>query len=166
MFWVSNALHTIGFMCRPRKRRNPMGIQIYTDGACRKGNPGQTSCAFVAYNGTAEVFRQGIYLGPELHTNNYAEFQGLIFALKWASILGITRIMLFCDSKLVVNTVNETWELKEESLKTIQIYARALMIRGNHTLHHIKGHSGILGNEVADLICNEILDKEEQNGKE
>jgi ribonuclease HI len=135
-------------------------ITTYTDGACRGGNPGFTSCGFVVYNGTDEVHKQGFYLGPELFTNNWAEFQGVICALNWAAINEVQRMLIFCDSKLVVNTINEEWKLGEESLIPLRDYARALLIRGNHSIQHIKGHAGILGNEVADAECNRILDEE------
>ena len=57
-------------------------IEAYCDGACRVSNPGVTSCAWVVYEGEREVKHQAYFLGPELHTNNYAEFQGLIKLLE------------------------------------------------------------------------------------
>jgi ribonuclease HI len=44
------------------------------------------SCAFVALTEKGElIHQQGFYLGPEIHTNNYAEYMGVINALEWVA---------------------------------------------------------------------------------
>jgi ribonuclease HI len=101
-------------------------------------------------------------LGPELHTNNYAEFRGLINLLQWLDTKRIFRVLIFSDSKLVVNTVNDEWKLAEESLVPLRNLARGFMIRGSHSLQHCKGHAEVLGNEQADKECNRILDEIEE----
>jgi ribonuclease HI len=141
-------------------------ISAYCDGACRGGNPGDTSCAFVIYDGDKEIFRKGTYLGPDKHTNNYAEYMGLITLLsfmheKLYNGQPLTRVLIFCDSQVVVQQVNQEWPVKAESLTALNATAYALKVRGKHVLQHIHGHDGILGNETADEICNEILDEAE-----
>jgi ribonuclease HI len=95
-----------------------------------------------------------------LHTNNYVEFQGLLDLLKWAETTKISKLEIFCDSALVVNTVNGVWELKSEDLRPLWLLATALKVRGQHTLKHVDGHAGNEGNELADWFCNDILNKE------
>jgi len=145
-------------------------IMAYCDGACRGGNPGTTSCAFVIYDGDKELFRWGKVL-PGKQTNNYAEYMGLINLLSYMSnksYLGnpMKRVLIFCDSQLVVNQVNGEWPVKAEGLRDLNASAYALKVRGKHVLQHIHGHDGILGNEVADQICNEVLDAEEEKCKQ
>ena|ERR1035438_6756607 len=137
-------------------------MKAYTDGACRVSNPGETSCAWVVFqeDGNGPKYEGSRYLGPELHTNNYAEFQGLLELLKWAEATQTKNLDIFCDSKLVVNTVTQAWQLNEPSLLPLRDLAYALLTRGHHTLQHIHGHSGDRGNDLVDKLCNEVLDKE------
>jgi len=69
--------------------------------------------------------------------NNYVEFQGLLDLLKWAETTKISKLEIFCDSALVVNTVNGVWELKSEDLRPLWLLATALRVRGQHTLKHV-----------------------------
>jgi len=135
-------------------------MKAYCDGACRVSNPGETSAAFVVFDGAQLTAWGARYLGPELHTNNHAEFQGLLDLLKWAEDTQTKNLDIFCDSKLVVNTTTQTWQLKEAELLPLRDLAYALLTRGHHTLQHVHGHSGDRGNEYADRLCNLALDKE------
>ena len=137
-------------------------MRAYCDGACRGGNPGDTSCAWAIFSDDGHLGPDAArYLGPELHSNNYAEFQGLLDLLKFAFTHSEKNLEIYCDSKLVVNTVNQSWQLKEPSLMPLRDQAITLLIIGSHTLEHVHGHSGNPGNEHVDRLCNEVLDKEE-----
>ena len=138
-------------------------MKAYTDGACRCGNPGETSCAFAVFNSTGEVVHQfSTYLGPEMHTNNYAEYQGLLHLLRWAFGFYHYGLDIYCDSNLVVQQVLGKWKMTEKSLhlQPFQEESYALLVRGCHRLHHIKGHNGDPGNECVDKLCNLVLDEE------
>lgn len=140
-------------------------LRAYTDGACRVSNPGVTSCAFVVIiegeGLTRIVHEQGFYLGPELHTNNYAEYMGVIKCLEWAKSQALVSLRIHCDSKLVVSQVNGVWACNKPDLKPLMSKANYLLICGGHELVHIRGHQGIKGNEMADEWCNKILDYEQ-----
>lgn len=133
-------------------------LTAYTDGACRVSNPGETSCAWVLYDDNKEVSTGGKYLG--LRTNNDAEFSGLIDLLFCLAYRGLRRVNIFSDSKVVVDGTNQDWSINKPELKEMAVLAYGLIARGGHKLEHCSGHSGILGNERADQLCNEILDKE------
>jgi ribonuclease HI len=136
----------------------PQTLTAYCDGGCR-GNPGPSSCAFAVYMGSEEVHRGGKFLGTK--TNNEAEYEGLIALLEY--LHGhFQRVLIFSDSALVVNQVNGAWKINDEKLRPLVARAYALLVRGRHTLQLIKGHSGILGNETVDQICNEVLDTNEK----
>ncbi len=134
-------------------------MQAYCDGACRVSNPGQCSAAFVVYDEDQVVAQFSTYLGPELHTNNWAEYQGLLHLLRWAESIGTKRLDIYCDSKLVVNQVMDVWDVNSVDLKRLWLEAYNLRVRGEHMLRHIKGHSGDLGNEYVDKLCNLSLDE-------
>ena len=139
----------------------------YTDGACKVSNPGVCSCAFVTYDGVAddkgnlnegaiETFSHGRYLGFP-HSNNYAEYHGVIMLLEWARDCGYSGLEIWCDSQLVVRQVACEWAIKHEYLKPLVAKVFSLLHETGSTLKWLKGHAGKRGNERADEICNEIL---------
>lgn len=134
-------------------------ITAYTDGAVRKGNPGVASCAWVLEL-PGGVVSKGHFLGKGC-TNNYAEYQGVLRLLEHLNEKEYTGVNIYCDSKLVVEQVNQRWNVLSEELRPLMSKAYGLLVRGGHHLFHIKGHSGNTGNEAADLLCNKILDQEE-----
>ena len=90
--------------------------------------------------------------------------------LRWAmlNLPPNTKLDIFCDSKLVVEQTKGNWKVNEASLLPFQREAHALLVRGGHTLTHIRGHQGDPGNEYVDRLCNEVLDAEferRKNGK-
>jgi ribonuclease HI len=133
--------------------------KAYTDGACRGGNPGFTSCAWVIYTGEDKEVVGGKYLGPERRTNNYAEYQGLISLLEYLYVESIRNVIIHCDSELVVNQTLGNWAINQDDLRGFAAKAYGLLTQGCHVLKHIKGHNGDKGNERADQICNTILDQ-------
>lgn len=133
-------------------------LTAYTDGACRISNPGLCSCAWVVYSGEDELISYREYLGPELHTNNYAEYMGLIRLLEYLHKTGKRNVKIHCDSKLVVEQVNLRWNCTNQHLDKLRTDAYWMLVHGAHMLVHIDGHSGVEGNERADRLCNEELD--------
>ena len=141
-------------------------VKAYTDGACRISNPGLCSCAWVVVEGESVLCEGAFFLGPELHTNNYAEYQGLIKLLEYINGMGVKNVDIASDSALIVNQVNGKWSTeKKPELAKLCSYATALKVIGGHTLRHIRGHGqnedGVdnLMNNLADEMCNKILDE-------
>jgi probable phosphoglycerate mutase len=141
----------------------------YCDGARRGSHttPGECSAAFAVFNGSTLYASEAFYLGPG--TNNFAEYQGLIRCLRWANENGVMNLVINSDSQLMVRQVNGEWQVKHEDLKPLYSSAYALLIRGGHTLQWVRGHSGNVGNELCDRLCNEELDRRlngQGNGKD
>jgi ribonuclease HI len=135
-----------------------MSLFAYVDGACRISNPGLCSCAFVLYGLPGGEVSQSKYLGPELHTNNFAEYMGLLLLLEWLYTNNIRNVIIHCDSKLVVSQVNQEWAINDVNLRKFAAKCYGLLCVGAHVLKHIKGHAGDTGNERADVLCNAVLD--------
>ena len=144
-------------------------ITAYTDGACRGGNPGFTSCAWVLYENSTdgvrsvEVAHDSKYLGPERHTNNFAEYMGLVLLLEYLYTHNFRNVVIYSDSELVVNQVNQSWQINNEDLRKMSAKAYGLLLQGCHVLKHIKGHDGNVGNERADELCNAVLDTHKED---
>jgi ribonuclease HI len=137
-------------------------LTAFTDGACRKD--GRCSAAYVIYEGDAEVYYFSMYLGPEPHTNNYAEYEALILLLGKLHCDGTAGVTIYSDSKLVVNQVNQKWRTESKELKPLAMMASGLLIKGAHRLLHVKGHNGNRGNERADQLASEVLDRQSITG--
>lgn len=136
-------------------------IVIYTDGGAR-GNPGPAAIgAVIQYDHQEKHYSH--FLGKT--TNNEAEYQGLIFALKKAkALLGkekVKRASLECflDSELVVKQLNHEYKIEEENLQKLFIQIWNLMLDfGAVKFTHIRREQ----NKIADRLVNEELDRQER----
>jgi ribonuclease HI len=131
-------------------------IIIYTDGGSR-GNPGPAACAFVVEKNGKDVFKGSKYLGKA--TNNFAEYSGVILALKWLNENKIkdTSIVFYLDSELVVKQINAVYKVKDENLRNLFFEVLSLMKKfgGDFIFKHIPREK----NKTADLLVNVELDK-------
>jgi ribonuclease HI len=129
-------------------------VDIYTDGGSR-GNPGPSACSYVMLDCNKKVIRNdGIYLG--IATNNQAEYQAVLHAVKAAIEIGAKNIHIFADSLLVVNQMNGIYKIKNQELIPIHNEVKQLIKQLNRaTFTHIPREM----NRVADEQVNNILDK-------
>lgn len=149
-------------------------IEIYTDGAC-SGNPGPGGYGVV-------VVRDGKIIKAQQHfkaetTNNEME----LAAILWAVISSINekweKPICYSDSAYAVNSLTnwmygwkeKNWfksdNQKPKNLDLIQLYD---LYKGNNiiSLVKIKGHKGIIGNELADKLATNTIKPEDIIGKE
>jgi probable phosphoglycerate mutase len=135
-----------------------MKLVIQTDGGSR-GNPGNAAYGYVFLDEAGSVvFENGEYIG--VTTNNEAEYQGLVAALKTLSTftkLGeIESLTIKLDSKLVVEQVLGHWKVKEDRLRGYVSEARQLL--QNLPFSYILIHIPREQNKLADAIVNKTLD--------
>lgn len=156
--------------CHPEFISDPTCLVIYTDGACLK-------------NGTVGAAAgMGVYFGPDdprnvsepvpshyAQTNQTAELMALEIAVKvaQAEILAgrFRRSRIFTDSNYAIKCVTEwvnNWERNgwitsngttvkyKELVLSISSILRALPVI---ELVKVKGHSGVVGNEMADDLA-------------
>lgn len=128
--------------------------KIFIDGASRS-NPGEASCGFVIYQSDGTIMLEGgHYLG--VRTNNEAEYCGLIFALRKALELGITKVSIRSDSELLVRQVHGVYKVKKDHLKRYKAEVDALIGRFAHfDMDHVERAA----NKEADRLANEVLDE-------
>jgi len=128
-------------------------IIIYTDGGSRN-NPGNAAIGVVINNK-----KYAKYLG--MKTNNEAEYEAIIFALKKAKqLIGkknakYTEIEIRMDSELVYNQLNGKYKIKEKKLYLLFIEIWNLKTDFKKVkFKHIPREK----NKEADKLVNLVLD--------
>jgi ribonuclease HI len=136
-------------------------IEIYCDGAC-KGNPGKAGSGLAIYGGgTKPRLLYGAYEANG--TNNTAELNALYKALLIASktptatIYSDSKYSIDCVTKWAYGWKSKGWTKKGGEIKNLEIiklshelYER---IKERVSIHHVKGHAGVEGNELADRMA-------------
>jgi ribonuclease HI len=132
-----------------------VGLKLvaYADGASR-GNPGKAACAVIILDRKdEELLRRSKGLGRT--TNNVAEYEGVLYALELAELLGASELELRLDSELVVRQINGQYKVKHPSLQPLFERARARIKKFERvTVKHIPRAE----NKNADALANAELD--------
>ena len=92
-----------------------MKVIVEADGGSR-GNPGPAGYGVVVFSDDrgAVLAERKESIGRT--TNNVAEYRGLIAGLTAAAELGATEVVVFMDSKLVVEQMSGRWRVKHPDL--------------------------------------------------
>ena len=127
---------------------------IYTDGGAR-GNPGPAGIGAVLYSDDKKIVAEvSEYLG--VATNNQAEYQALIAALKKALDLGAKALDCYLDSELVVKQLRHEYKVKNKDLASLFLTIHNLALSFKKiTYTHIPRER----NQAADKLANEAMDK-------
>jgi ribonuclease HI len=141
----------------------PMGVDIYTDGACR-GNPGPGGwAALLSFAG-----REKELAGAEaLTTNNRMELMAVIRALE--ALKRPVRVRVYTDSQYVRRGILEwlsAWKARgwrtadRKPVKNQDLWERLEQAAAGHAIewHWVPGHAGVPGNERVDRLANEAID--------
>ena len=139
-------------------------IKIYCDGAC-SGNPGNAGSGLAIYsNKKNPVLLYGAY--EEEGTNNIAELNALHQALTIASQTSSENIIsIYSDSKYAIDCITtwayswkkNGWTKKGGEIKNLELVQEAHYLyeklKNKIEIIHVKGHAGIEGNELADIMA-------------
>lgn len=134
-------------------RRGSLGMyRLYIDGAS-KGNPGPAAIGIVIETEAGSVIDLwGEYIG--ISTNNVAEYTALIYGLERAKELSIKNMVVFSDSKLLVNQLNSTFRVTSE--KILPLYNRVKQLETNFiTINYV--HIPREKNSRADSLASKAL---------
>ncbi len=133
---------------------------IHTDGGAR-GNPGPAGIG-VVIEGLAETKKYSEYIGEA--TNNEAEYQAVIFALKkLKQLIGKEKakseaeVEIHLDSELLVSQLNGEYKIKEKNLQ--QLFLEVWNLKQDFKKVLFK-HIFREDNRGADKLVNQALDKE------
>ena len=139
-------------------------IEVFTDGACR-GNPGPGGWGVVL---RFEGYVRELSGGEMNTTNNRMELTAAIRALE--SLKESCKVELFTDSVYVKDGITKwlsRWRVRggrtsgNKLVKNQDLWVSLSELVEEHEIswHWVKGHAGNPGNERADELANQGLDK-------
>ncbi len=89
-------------------------------------------------------------------TNNVAEYNGLLAALRWAAAHSVSALHVKADSELMVKQMKGEYRVKSPGLLPLYEQARALTAQiGRVTFEHVRREF----NQEADRLANEAMDE-------
>jgi ribonuclease HI len=152
-------------MSLPSRRPNPQNLfsapksaaaphTAHVDGGAR-GNPGPAGYGVAIQDGSGHpVAELSEYLGHQ--TNNYAEYQGLLAALRYATENQIKSLKVVSDSELMVRQMKGIYKVRHPELRKLYEQAQQLVRRLEHfeIRHALREH-----NQTADRLANEAMDR-------
>ena len=142
-----------------------MKVKAYTDGAC-SGNPGPGGWGvyLIAENNVGKVVKEETLYGKNKKTTNQImELTAAIHALETLKRENVD-ITIFTDSKYLVDGITKwifgwiknNWNTtSKKPVANRFLWERLLDLTKNQNVDWVwvKGHSGLLGNEKADLLA-------------
>ncbi|WP_400234810.1 ribonuclease HI family protein [Methanomethylophilus alvi] len=96
---------------------------VYSDRGSR-GNPGPSAYAIVVTKDGKTVYEHAEFLG--VHTNNYAEYRGLIAGISKALELGADEVEFVMDSQLVIRQMTGQYRVKSPDMLALHEDAKNL----------------------------------------
>lgn len=142
-------------------------IIIYTDGGSR-GNPGPSALGVVFCNEKGEIIKKYSQALEEEATNNEAEYQAAIFALrKFKSLFGKklafqSEVEMKADSELLIKQINGQYKILEPKIQTLFLTLWNLKLDFKKIKFKLIPRTQ---NKVADSLANEALDSQERTQK-
>jgi ribonuclease HI len=125
----------------------------HVDGGAR-GNPGPAGYGVRITRDDGSIVDLKASIG--IATNNVAEYQGLLAALRWAADEGVGSLQVKADSELMVKQMLGEYRVKSPGLQPLFEEARTLAARiGRVTFEHVRREQ----NQDADRLANQAMDE-------
>ena len=136
---------------------------LYSDGGAR-GNPGPAASAFIAKLPSGENLKaDSKFVGKR--TNNQAEYEALLMALRYAMEQKAEEVICHLDSELVAKQLTGQYKVKNAELKLLNRQAKTLLTNFNKVsfISVPREHPDI---SRADALVNQTLDRQAHNPSE
>jgi ribonuclease HI len=123
------------------------------DGGAR-GNPGPAGYGVRIQQDDGTIVELKESLG--IATNNVAEYNGLLAALRWGVEHGVKSLSVRSDSELLVKQMKGVYRVRSAGLQPLYDEARSLARAiGRVTFEHVRREV----NKDADRLANEAMDE-------
>jgi ribonuclease HI len=123
------------------------------DGGAR-GNPGPAGYGVRIQQDDGTIVELKESLG--IATNNVAEYNGLLAALRWGVEHGVKSLSVRSDSELLVKQMKGVYRVRSAGLQPLYDEARSLARSiGRVTFEHVRREF----NKDADRLANEAMDE-------
>jgi ribonuclease HI len=131
-------------------------IVAYIDGGAR-GNPGPAGYGVSIQSSDGNVLAE-LHGALGVATNNVAEYNGLLAALRWAIDHNARRVHIRADSELLVRQMRGEYKVRNAGLQPLYVRARLLVaelddVRFEHVRREL--------NTEADRLSNLGMDEAE-----
>jgi ribonuclease HI len=135
-------------------------VVAYIDGGAR-GNPGPAGYGVRIEDADGALIEE-LHGALGVATNNVAEYNGLLAALRWAVGHGERDLRIRSDSELLVRQMRGEYKVKHAGLQPLAARARLLLMElGDVTFEHVRREQ----NTEADRLSNVAMDEAEQASK-
>jgi ribonuclease HI len=139
-------------------------VEIYCDGSCCP-NPGRSGIGLAVYR---DGWIDGLWYGIRRlqSTNNRAELEALHYSMRLAEseLVKGSSVTIYSDSEYAINCITQWafgwnkigWK-KTPAIKNMDIIKPAfdlfVRIKKHINVEHVRAHSGLEGNELADRLA-------------
>jgi len=131
-------------------------ITANIDGGAR-GNPGPAGYGAIIRDADGTVLDE-LHGAIGVATNNIAEYNGLLAALRWAKEHGHSEVHIKADSLLLVEQMRGNYKVKNAGLQPLHAKARLLAYEiGRVSFEHVRREL----NKDADRLSNLGMDESE-----
>lgn len=131
-------------------------ITAFIDGGAR-GNPGPAGYGVYIQRSDGSVVE--LHGGLGIATNNVAEYNGLLAALRWAVEHGESVVRIKADSELLVKQMRGEYKVKNPGLQPLVARARLLVGQLDRvSFEHVRREQ----NKDADRLSNVGMDEAEE----
>jgi len=132
-------------------------LVAYIDGGAR-GNPGPAGYGVRIETPDGSVVEE-LHGALGVTTNNVAEYNGLLAALRWTVDHGARDLHIRSDSELLVKQMRGEYRVKHPGLQPLAAQARLLIMQlGRVTFEHVRREE----NTEADRLSNLAMDEAEE----
>jgi len=151
-------LYKIMHINKYEKKEEDQIYKVFIDGAS-KGNPGLAGIGVLICDFDGNKIKDlSKFIGEA--TSNVAEYKALILALKELKKLNINAAIIFSDSFLLVNQINEKFKVNDVKLKKLYKKAKSLIESFNFIkINYIRRSENKIADSLANKAIKEVKDE-------